>query len=427
MNAKPMAKPTANGVDMLTDAEVKKAYRKGESKTLSDGSGRGSGRLLLTVRAAKNGVLAEWYAQQWKGDKRRLSKIGGYPDLSLADAREKFRHVFAGAISSGKDIRRADPERKGTVKQLFDDYVAALERDGKRSSNDARKTLRRVGEAIGENRIANTITSEDVIEAVRPTYLRGKKVMADAMRGYVHSAYQWAIRAQNDYRVENANGSFAIKHNPAHGIPTEQKVPGERWLTADELGAFWKWLEGGGNPKPGKQATLRSNLVALMVVMTTGQRVEEIARITTETMNERTRSVEWTKTKNGRPHHLPMPSVAFELLRAVEPNEYGLLFPAMFFSAKPVHNQTLHRVVSRYVAETGAKPFVPRDLRRTWKTLSGEAGISKDDRDRIQNHALSDVGTIHYDRYAYFKEKQAAMEVWNAWFVENVLKQKAPN
>jgi hypothetical protein len=30
-----------------------------------------------------------------------------------------------------------------------------------------------------------------------------------------------------------------------------------------------------------------------------------------------------------------------------------------------------------------------RDLRRTWKTLAGKAGVPKDIRDRIQNHALS--------------------------------------
>jgi hypothetical protein len=30
-------------------------------------------------------------------------------------------------------------------------------------------------------------------------------------------------------------------------------------------------------------------------------------------------------------------------------------------------------------------------LRRTWKTLAGKAGVPKEIRDRIQNHALQDV------------------------------------
>ena len=39
-----------------------------------------------------------------------------------------------------------------------------------------------------------------------------------------------------------------------------------------------------------------------------------------------------------------------------------------------------------------------RDLRRTWKTLAGKAGVSKEIRDRIQNHALHDASSKSYDR-----------------------------
>ncbi len=42
----------------------------------------------------------------------------------------------------------------------------------------------------------------------------------------------------------------------------------------------------------------------------------------------------------------------------------------------------------------------------------GEAGISKEIRDRIQNHALNDVSSKHYDRYDYVTEKRKALEVW---------------
>jgi hypothetical protein len=54
-----------------------------------------------------------------------------------------------------------------------------------------------------------------------------------------------------------------------------------------------------------------------------------------------------------------------------------------------------------------------RDLRRTWKTLAGKAGVSKEIRDRIQNHALQDASSKSYDRWTYMPEKCAAMETWN--------------
>ena len=67
-------------------------------------------------------------------------------------------------------------------------------------------------------------------------------------------------------------------------------------------------------------------------------------------------------------------------------------------------------------------PFVTnRDLRRTWKTLAGKAGVSKEIRDRIQNHALQDVSSKNYDRWTYMPEKRAGMEHWNE-FVTSLLR-----
>jgi len=43
----------------------------------------------------------------------------------------------------------------------------------------------------------------------------------------------------------------------------------------------------------------------------------------------------------------------------------------------------------------------------------GKAGISKELRDRIQNHSLTDVSSKHYDRYDYMKEKRHGLKVWN--------------
>ena len=64
-----------------------------------------------------------------------------------------------------------------------------------------------------------------------------------------------------------------------------------------------------------------------------------------------------------------------------------------------------------------------RDLRRTWKTLAGQAGLSKEIRDRLQNHTLQDVSSKSYDRWNYMPEKRAAMKKWNA-FIRAVLNKK---
>jgi len=74
--------------------------------------------------------------------------------------------------------------------------------------------------------------------------------------------------------------------------------------------------------------------------------------------------------------------------------------------------------------ERGVIPVVTnRDLRRTWKTLAGKAGISKEIRDRIQNHALQDVSSKSYDRWTYMPEKRAAMKKWDR-FVSTLLNRR---
>lgn len=409
---------------MLTDtaitAAIRKAAKEGRGRTLSDGSGRGQGRLVLMIRP---GLKPEWYAQQWAAGKKRLLKIGTFPELPLVDAREAFRGTYAPAIRDGASIRIAATREVGTVSELFTEYVEHLKANGKRSWRDCEKNLPRIAKLLGETRPANRVATPEIVEAIRPHYARGKKSMADHLRSYVRSAYSWAIKAQNDYRSTGRTRNYALKTNPAEWIPTEPKVIGSRWLTPAELLAFWKWLEGGGAPVPGKAATLTSNLVAIQFMIASGQRVEEVCRIRGEWVDLRQGLIEWPTTKNGRHHALPITQTMRELLDRIEPNEHGLLFPSYKHSDRPVHNQTIMRIFMRYLEQSGADPFCPRDLRRTWKTLAGEAGVSKTDRDLVQNHARQDVASKHYDRYDYFKEKRAAVDMWDAWFRREVLDQ----
>ena len=58
------------------------------------------------------------------------------------------------------------------------------------------------------------------------------------------------------------------------------------------------------------------------------------------------------------------------------------------------------------------EPFAPKDCRRTFKTLAGSMSIPLEMRNRLQGHALVDVGSVYYDRYDYLDQKREAMEQW---------------
>lgn len=398
---------------MLTDAAIHRALKARKDTQLSDGKGKGTGRLLLIIRQGH----ASWYAQQWLNKRKRLSKIGSYPATPLAEARRIFNAEFAPAIERKNDIRYSALQKAGTVRELFEGYVSHLKQHGKRSSVDADYNLMRLLKSLNGDMAAKDLTTDAITHVLRPIYQRGSKSMADHMRSYVRSAYGWALKTERDYR-HNAPKRFYLERNPVAEIPTEPKVAGTRWLSVDELRCFWLWLHiREPHNLRANHSIQESNQRALRLLIATGQRVEMICSIHTTMYNGE--CVEWATTKNGLPHLLPLPEFAKREL--IEPNEYGWYFYMHTNPAEHVRDTLLYSITRRFVERSGITPFAPRDLRRTWKTLAGKAGISKDTRDLIQHHSRHDVSSKHYDRYEYLAEKQDGMKLWHEWFCDNVI------
>jgi len=406
----------------LTDGQIRNALKRAEkaqkTETLADGEGRGTGRLVLILKPTSTRVTATFYAQQWLEGKRRLKKIGEYPHTTLANAREVFERDFAGAINKGTSIKVQGDTRPGTVGDLFDGYADWLQDSGKMSHKEARKGLNKIADQLGRNRLARDIEPVDVLNVLRPIYERGKKAMADHVRSYVRSAYGWGMKSENDYRSTSPR-RFNLASNPAAGIPTEPKTPGERWLREEEWVKMWRWLQ---HPDA---TTHESYPLAIMLLMLTGQRVQEICTLHKDQYDASEGVIDWAKTKNGRPHAIPLPSLAKELLDSITPNEHGWFFPGQKDPSTSVQHQTLYSFLWRQ-RDRGVIPHITnRDMRRTFKTLTGKAGLTQEIRDRLQNHARFDVSSRHYDRYSYMDEKREAMEIWDK-FVRDMIRDKTP-
>ncbi len=404
----------------LTDGTIRSTIKRVEKtrkqKTLTDGEGRGTGRLVLIIKPMPKRVTAEWMAQQWRDGRRTKSKIGSYPAVSLSDARMIFQRDFAQIILKRSSIKVAADARPGTVADLFDGYVQHLKYEGKSSWVDAYKGFNKILDTLGRNRPARDVTPDDVLGVIRPIYQRDKRSMADHVRSYIRSAYSWAIKSEHDYRSTSPR-RFKLVHNPASGIPTEPKTAGTRWLNEEEFVRLYRWLECPDAPVHPPYTR------AVRIIMLTGQRVEEVARLHKDQWDRKESIIDWSKTKNNRPHALPVPKLAADLINSIIPNKYGWFFPSATNPEEPVSAGTLYSFIWRQ-RDRGAIPTITnRDLRRTWKTLAGKAGLSKEIRDRIQNHALQDVSSKNYDRWTYIPEKRAGMEQWNR-FVVGILRKK---
>lgn len=394
----------------LTNGEIQKALKRveqtGKQETLLDGEGRGTGRLTLVLKAMPTRVTADWMAQQWRDNKRLKKKLGSYPAMSLAAAREIFQRDLADMIQKRRSIKIMGDTRPGTVADLFEAYVKWLKDAGKPSWKETEKGLNKIADTLGRNRPAREIEPEEVVEVIRPIYERGKKAMADHVRSYVHAAFSWGLKSEHDYR-RTAQRRFRLVYNPAAGIPTEPKKTGTRWLDEAEFVCLYRWLECPDAPVHPPYTR------AVRILMLTGQRVEEIARLHEDNWDTAEHIIDWSKTKNNMPHAIPVPSLAAELIKSIKPNKFGWFFPSAKDPSRPVSHGTLYSFMWRQ-RDRGVIPVVTnRDLRRTWKTLAGQAGIPKEIRDRIQNHALQDVSSKNYDRWNYMPEKRAGMAKWD--------------
>jgi integrase len=407
----------------LTDGAIRHAIKRVEKsarqQTLTDGEGRGTGRLVLILKPMPTRVTAEWMAQQWRDGRRTKHKIGSYPSMPLSEAREVFKRDFAEVIQKGRSIKVARDTRPGTVADLFEGYVDHLQKAGKPSWSQVEYCLSKVAETLGRNRLARDISADDVLGVLRPIYERGTPSMADHVRSFVRSAYSWAIKSEHDYR-SSAPRRFQLVSNPAGGIPTEPKVAGTRWLDEEEFVRLYRWLECPDAPVHPPYTR------AVRILMLTGQRVEEIARLHVDQWDAKERIIDWSKTKNGRPHAIPVPAAAAALIESIVPNEYGWFFPSATDPKRPVSHGTLYSFMWRQREREVIPVVTNRDLRRTWKTLAGKAGLPKEIRDRIQNHALQDVSSKNYDRWTYMPEKRAAMKKWDKFVTALLSKKRVP-
>lgn len=390
---------------LITDAQIKKALRdiKTAGKTaitLSNAAPRGAGRLLLVVKPDR----AEWYARHFVDSRKRMTKLGDYPDMPLAEARAAF------AGSPG--VLETAPEHAAgvTVGEMFDGYLAGLKAARKPSVKMVARVLSLAGESIGRDKVASEVKPADIVAVIKPIYDRGARVQADKFRMYMGAAFRWAMKATHDYRIENAR-HWGITANPVDSVPRDNNAEGvgNRWLSRQEYFELLEFLES-------DQVRVRSPVHhAVMLVMLTGQRANEILSLRPGQWNSAERLLVWEKKKNGLPHVLPVCPRAAAILDGLTAGNGGWYFQHGRRDDSHIQDGSALMLLSRYCQSNHVRAFTTRDLRRTWKTLAGEAGLSKVERDALQHHLESDVSSRHYDRYDGLREKRAAVAKWQAW------------
>lgn len=385
---------------------------------------RGTGRLGIQVHPSGNRVFVFRYK---RGGKWAFVRLGDFPNLKLAEARDKAK-AFSQMIRDGLDPKnelerqageqeqaRRQHEQQGTVEQLFRSYTEQMRKDGKRTHAAVLLALEKeTYPHLKPMTKAKDVTPHDIKIILAHMIRRGAATQSNRVRSYLMAAFNHGLQHDNDPANFIDDAKFGLVINPVAAIPKQKAAErvGERFLTWAEARQLLEDMEQPTN----LGLTLRS--LIRLCFFTGGQRPYELAasRWASIDWQAKTLTITAELSKNGRPHLIPLTESALRVLR--EQKAATANSPFIFAHAtKPSESMpmaSLSQAIDRYRKRTEIAHFIPRDFRRTCKTLMGELGIAKDLRDRLQNHALNDVSSRHYDRYEYLPEKRRALELWES-------------
>jgi len=399
---------------------------------------RGTGKLAvqITPKGSKQFVF-----RYFKDGKAKFIQLGKYPEYSLVDARKQAKQ-YGALLKQDLDPKeeiaqdkqdKAEAKKveaqKGSIKQLFISYTAQMERDGKRTFKAVLSSLEKeVYPYISQETKAKDMTAHDVIIVLSNMIKRDATTQSNRVRSYLMAAFNHGLKHDNDPANYIQDARFGLTFNPVATIPKQKAAEkvGDHFLTNNEVQQLLHDLR--HEFTRFRMGESIRNLIQLCLY-TGGQRPYELAATQWDCVDleNKTLLIKAEISKNKKPHLIPLTDSAITILKMQREvrSDSLFIFSHRFDLSQHIRLDSLSQSITRYRDATDIRPFIPRDIRRTCKTLMGELGISKSIRDRLQNHALQDVSSKHYDRYEYIPEKRIALESWerqlNNTAVSNVI------
>lgn len=310
-------------------------------------------------------------------------KLGRYPEMSLAEAREQWRLNRQGLLVS------AAPSVLLAV--VMGEWLRAWRLGKAANSVKAIESQIKVDvlPAWGNRNIAD-IAKRDVLALLDGIVERGAVVRARRVYATLSSFFKWCLKRD------------IITTNPMAGI--ERKDIGseearDRVLSDDELGKLMAHIRGTNHYDP--------HLVATHLLVLTAARTEMIAAMRWEEVNGESISFPGERMKNGQPFDLPITSQMRTVLDSI-PRIHGC--PFVFGKAL----KSWDKAKAKIDAATGILDWQFRDIRRTVSTGMQRLGISEDVIDAVQAHAKAGIKRV-YQRHKYAAEKRRALQAWGDW------------
>ena len=332
--------------------------------------------------------------------RQQLLRLGHFPTLTIADARAAARRLKDLSARGVDPAQKAESPRDGSVApfnasvaEFVEAYVENYAKPNQRSWKDTAGHLRNhLVRELGTKPIV-AVTKADILRVLDNMRSRGIAQGANRTLAHTKRFFGWCVERG------------VIEQSPAAGIrrPMKERAR-DRVLDDMEITLVWRAADVMGYPFGS----------AIRLLLLTGQRRDEVSHMRWEEID--LGAATWTipaeRNKSGRPHLVPLSSLAQDILGQV-PQSDGFVFwgrsPSTAINGWSVAKRRLDELCS-------VSDWRIHDLRRTAATGMARLGFDPHIVERVLNHATSNAGPLArvYQRYAYEAEKRQALEAWGA-------------
>ena len=363
----------------LTVKQVEAAGATKQRRELPDAIMRG---LYLIVHPTGKRV---WAVRYRLGGRSAKYTIGPYPAFSLKQARDSAATVLR-SVAEGQSPKQRRP---GSIDGAIAQFLEQRCKHYRARSLEETKRLFKI-HVLGRwgGRRIEDINRADVRALLSHI---DAPIVANRVHGLLGLFFRWAV--ENDL----------IANSPTTGLrPPNKETARDRVLTDDELRSVWFAAEKIGFPF--------GTIVQLLIL--TGQRRGEVAGMAWSEidLDAGAWSLPRERTKNGRPHGVPLSKQAIAIINAVPRIDDRYVFSLN--GRAPV--RSFSKVKTRLDRLAGVEPWRLHDLRRTCASGMAKIGASLAVIERALNHVSGSFAGIVgvYQRHEYAEEKRAALQKW---------------
>ena len=341
----------------------------------------------LALRVSDSGRRVWVYFFRLKNGKVRLHRmtLGVYPAMSVEQAHEAWRKAFD-FVQAGRDPRGTDAERHHAptdFEGVLDEWIKR-DQSKNRSAKRVEQRMKAYVLPSWKHRDVTEITRRNCLDLLDAIADRGKIVLARRVFSHLHRFFTWCV------------GRGIIDANPLlHAEKPGSESPRERVLDDGELVKIW-------NAASEIAARYRD---AVRLLILTGARREEISALRWNEIRGDAIHLEGERTKNGKPHVIPLSSPARSILGGLE-RKGEHVFPTANWSRS---KKALDKV-------TGITDWRIHDIRRSVATGLQKLGTPLPVTEAVLGHVSGSRGGIVgvYQRHDYAAEKASALEAWGA-------------